>query len=185
MNKSSILNKLKLLDIRSPWLVSIVTELSNRRGASAGIEPLYRDSRKRLKAAQDPHARKKFKQAVNDLIKYGLLFEKQAKTGTRLHLLTSVWEIEDTIIESIAKPTYDKSMGRRNSINWKTILKEVRKELTDHNIKLPYQVTETLVRYFLLKRCRWKLLSDNNIQPPSKPGKKLTLSPEHQHDLFV
>ena len=184
MNKSTILNKLKLLNLRNPWQVSIVKELSNRRGASALIDPLFRDSRKRLKADRDPNAKKKFNQAVADLIKYGLLFEKIHASGLRLHLLISVWQLEDAIIESIAGPTIALSQGRKNNINWKTILKEVRKELTFHNIKLSHQVTKTLVYYFLLRRCGWKLLSNNHLSAPKKSRKKSPESPEKQPDLF-
>ncbi|PCJ46604.1 MAG: hypothetical protein COA74_13390 [Gammaproteobacteria bacterium] len=185
MNKSTTLNKLKILNIRNPWLVSIVNELSNRRGASAGKEPLYRSTKKRMKAGKDPTARKKFNIAVNKLKCFELLFEKETVSGTRYHLLTAVWHLEDAIIESIKSSTVSSTQGRRININWKTILKEVRKILSSHNIKLPMKVTQTLVRFFLLRQCRWKLLSDNSLIPPKSISKKKLVSPEEQQDLFV
>jgi len=185
MNKSTILNKLKLLDIRNPWQVSIVKELSNRRGASARIEPLFRDCRKRLKASKESSAAKRFTQAATELIKFGLLFEKETISGKRLHLLTSVWQLEDAIIDSIAGSTIKLSKGRKSNITWKTILKEVRKELASHQIKLKHQITDTLVRYFLLRRCGWKILSDQTLIAPKVARKKAPISPEQQQDLFT
>lgn len=184
MHKSIILNKLKLLDIRTPWQVSIVKELSNRRGTSARMTPLFRDSRKRLKAVKDTTAQNKFNRAIAKLTKFGLLVEKVTATGIRVQLLASVWRLEDAIIDSISATTIALSQGRKNNINWRTILKEVRKELSNHNIKLPHKVTETLVRYFLLRRCGWKLQPDKSITSPQKVTKKLAVSYEQQQDLF-
>ena len=184
MHKSTTLNKLKLLNITNIWHVSIVNELSNRRGYSAKVEPLFRATIKRMKADNEQSAKKKFNAAVAKLIDLDLLFEKQASSGLRLHLLTSVWQIEDAIIDSIKSATISCTQGRRKNINWKTILKEVRKELSTHSIKLPLKVTQTLVRFFLLKQCRWKRLADDNLIPPKNINKVITLSPEDQQDLF-
>jgi len=184
MIKSTILNKLKLLNITNLWHVSIVNELSNRRGGSAKKDTLYQATVKRMKAGKDPSALKKFTTAVNKLVDLNLLFEKQAHSGPRLHLLTSVWQLEDAIIESIKSSTLGCTQGRKNNINWKTILKEVRKELTSHNIKLPMKVTQTLVRFFLVKQCRWKFLDDESLVPPKNINKKKAGSPEDQQDLF-
>ena len=185
MNKATILNKLKVLDIHNQWMVSIVNELSNRRGSSALISALLKDTKKRLNAGSDPSANKKFKSAVAALIKYGLLYEKTAPSGLRLHLLNSVWKLENAIIESVFSASIAKSKWRKSNIQWRTILKEVRKELSQHNIKLPHKVTETLVRYFLLRRCGWKLSPEQCLIPPNKKQKKLKVSPERQQDLFI
>jgi hypothetical protein len=184
MHKSTTLNKLKLLNITNIWHVSIVNELSNRRGSSAKIETLFRATIKRMKAENDSSAKKKFEVAVTKLVSLDLLFEKAASSGQRLHLLTSVWQLEDAIIDSIRSATLGCTQGRRNTINWKTILKEVRKELSSHDIKLPLKVTQTLVRFFLLKQCNWKRLEDDSLIPPKNISKGITSSPEDQQDLF-
>ena len=184
MNKSTILNKLKLLDIRNPWAVSIVHGLSNRRGASANINPLFRDVRKRLKASRDPNAKKKFNKAITSLTRYGLLLEKDTATGIRLYLFRPVWQLEDAIIDSLSTSTITLSQGRKSSIQWKTILKEVRKELSFHQIKIAPKITKALVFYFLLRRCGWQSDLENQLIPPKKSRRKLTPSPEQQHDLF-
>ena len=185
MNQSTTLNKLKLLNLRKPWQVSIVHELSIRRGASARVEPLFLAVRKRLKAAKDPHARKNFKKSVEKLSQYGLLFDKTTVTGNRLHLLRSVWQLDDAILESVSTATVALSKGRRARIQWTTILKEVRSELSSHNIQLPMKITRTLVYYFLLRRCGWQSCSDGDIRPPKKIQNKSEDSPEQQQDLFA
>ena len=113
-----------------------------------------------------------------------LLFKKEAASGLRLHLLTSVWQLEDAIIDSLKSSTLGCAQGRKNNIHWKTILKEVRKELSSHNIKLQHKVTQTLVRFFLIKHCRWKRLDGDNLTPPKSISKKVASSPEDQQDLF-
>lgn len=185
MQKSIVLNKLRLLDIRNPWRISVVHELSNRRGASAQNEALYRDVCKRIKVVDYPQSKNNFKKAVTQLIKYGLLFEKVTPSGTRLYLSRCVWQLEDAIIESVSISTISLSQGRKYSIQCKTILKEVRKQLASHNIKLPHKVSKTLVYYFLLKRCGWRLDDDKHLIPPKKSRRKLDVSPESQHDLFT
>ena len=184
MNKSTILNKLKLLDIHKPWLVSVVKELSRRRGSSANMEPLQKDVLKRMKAANNAYEKKKFQNAVTKLLEFDLVYEKKTISGNRLHLLGPVWNLEDAIIHSISRATLECSRGRRTSINWKTILKDVRKELAKHQMKLPYKVTETLVRYFLLRNCGWKTDIDNDLVASMKIRKKLPTPQEHQPDLF-
>ena len=184
MNKSTILNKLKLLNIQKPWLVSIVKELSKRRGSSAKIEPLLSDVLKRMKVTNTAAERKRFYNAVSKLLMFGLVYEKNASSGTRLHLLGPVWNLEDAIIHSISIATLKCSQGRRTNINWKTILKYVRQELTKHQIKLPRKVTETLVRYFLITLCSWKSDVDNNLIAPAKVRKKSPTPQEHQQDFF-
>ena len=185
MNKSTTLNKLKLLNLRNPWQVSIVHELSNRRGASGRIEPLFLAVRRRLKAVNDPQAKKNFKKAVEKLSQYGLLFEKTTAAGNRLHLLRSVWQLDDAILESVSTATIALSKGRRARIQWTTVLKEVRRELSSHNIQLPMKITRTLVYYFLLRRCGWQRCSDGDIRPPKKIHSRSEESPEHQQDLFA
>jgi hypothetical protein len=184
MHKSTTLNKLKLLNITNLWHVSIVNELCNRRGASAKIDPLFRATVKRMKTDKNQATKKQFDAAVTKLVSLDLLFEKQASSGLRLHLLTSVWQLEDAIIDSIKSATIGCTLGRRKSINWKTILKEVRKELVSHNIKLSRKVTQTLVRFFLLKQCKWKRLEDDSLIPPKNINKVIAVSPEDQQDLF-
>ncbi|RLA01474.1 MAG: hypothetical protein DRQ47_08040 [Gammaproteobacteria bacterium] len=184
MNKVIILNKLKLMNIRNPWRVSIVKELSNRRGFSARLDKLYIVSKKHLNAGGDQNAKRKFNDAIDSLQKYGLAYLKEAPSGPRLHLLSSVWGLEDGIFDSIATSTISFSKGRRQNINWRTVLKDVRKELSTHQIKQPHQVTNTLVRFFLLRRCGWKLLADNSLSPPTRAHQKAPVSPEQQHDLF-
>jgi hypothetical protein len=137
-----------------------------------------------MKADKDLAAKKKFTAAVTKLVSLDLLFEKSASSGLRLHLLTSVWQLEDAIIDSIKSATIACTQGRRKNINWKTILKEVRKELSSHNIKLPLKVTQTLVRFFLLKQCKWKRLDDESLIPPKNINKTIDSSPEDQQDLF-
>ena len=185
MNNSTILNKLKLLNIQKPWMVSIVKELSKRRGSSAKMETLQNDVIKRMKVANNTSEKKKFHNAVLKLLMLGLVYEKIAISGNRLHLLGPVWNLEGTIIHSISTATLKCSRGRRNSINWKTILKDVRKELANHQIKLAQKVTETLVRYFLIKQCSWKIDLDNNLVAPVKTSKKPPVPPEHQPDFFL
>lgn len=185
MYKSTTLNKLKLLDLRNPWQISIVQELSNRRGASAGIEPLLAAVKKRLKAVKDPNAKKNFTTAVEKLIFYGLLFEKTTTASKRLHLLRSVWQLEDAILASVSTSTIELSKGRRASIQWTTILKEVRKELSSHDIQLPMKITRTLVHYFLLRRCGWQSCVSGNLLAPKRIRVKLAVSPEQQQDLFA
>lgn len=185
MNQSTTLNKLKLLNLRNPWQVSIVHELSNRRGASARIDPLFIAVRKRLKAVKDPHAKKNFIKATEKLSQFGLLFEKTTAVGNRLHLLRSVWQLDDAILESVSTATIALSKGRRVRIQWTTILKEVRKELSLHNIQLPMKITRTLVYYFLLRRCGWQTCSDGGIRPPKKIKHRAAASPEQQQDLFA
>ncbi len=184
MQQSTILNKLKLLDIRNPWRVSIVHELSNRRAASARNEALYGDVCARLKVTNSLLAKNNFKKAVSQLTKYSLLFEKVTASGSRLHLLRCVWQLDDAIIESISISTIGFSQGRKGSIQCKTILKEVRKQLASHNIKLSQKVTKTLVYYFLLKSCGWKYDEEQHLIAPKKSRRKLEKSPEQQHDLF-
>lgn len=185
MYKSTTLNKLKLLDLRNPWQVSIVHELSNRRGASARIEPLLAAVSKRLKVVKDPNSKKNFTAAVDKLILYGLLFEKTTVASKRLHLLRSVWQLEDAIIASVSTSTIELSKGRRPTIQWTTILKEVRKELSSHGIQLPMKITRTLVHYFLLRRCGWQSCVSGNLLPPKIGRIKSAISPEQQQDLFT
>ncbi len=185
MNQSTTLNKLKLLNLRNSWQVSIVQELSNRRGASARVEPLFLAVRKRLKAVKEPDAKKNFNNAVAKLSLYGLLFEKVTAAGSRLHLLRSVWQLDDAILESVSIATIALSKGRRARIQWTTILKEVRSELSSHNIQLPMKITRTLVHYFLLRRCGWQHCSDGDIRPPKKIHNRSEESPEQQQDLFA
>lgn len=185
MDKSTILNKLKLLDIRNPWSVTIVHELANRKGASARITPLFKASKKRLKAGRDPNASKYFKKAIANLLQYGLIVVKTTSYGPRLHLLRSVWQLEDAIIESVSATTIELSLGRKANIQWKTILKEVRKALSNHDIKLSPKVSKVLVYYFLLRRCGWRLDLENHLTPPKKKRRKRLQSPEQQPDLFL
>ncbi len=184
MHKSTILNKLKLLDIRNPWLVTIVHELSNRRGASARIETLFRDARKRLKAVKNPNARKAFTNAIEKLMKYRLVVEKTTSCGPRLHLVRTVWQLEDAILQSVSATTISLSHGRRENIRWETLLREVRKELSNHKITLSPKVSKILVFYFLQRRCGWRIDLDKGLIPPKRKLQKRIKSSEQQQDLF-
>lgn len=184
MHKSTILNKLKLLDIRNPWLVTIVHELSNRQGASARIETLFKDTRKRLKATKKPNAKKTYRNAIDKLLKYRLVVEKTTTSGPRLYLVRHVWHLEDAILQSVSTTTVKLSHGRRENIRWETILREVRKELSYHKISLSPKVSKILVFYFLQKQCRWRIDQDKELAPPKRKQHKKIQSPEQQHDLF-
>jgi len=184
MHKSTILNKLKLLDIRNPWLVTIVHELSNRRGASARIDALFKDARKRLKATSNPNAKKAFTNAIDKLLKYRLVVEKTTSSGPRLYLVRNVWHLEDAILQSVSTTTVKLSHGRRENIHWETLLREVRKELSNHNIALSPKVSKILVFYFLQRRCGWRTDQDKGLISPKRKHQKKNKSPEQQHDLF-
>ncbi len=184
MDKPTILNKLKLLDIRNPWSVTIVHELVNRRGTSARIEPLFKDVKKRLKVGQNPNARKSYKRAIEKLTLYGLLHEKSTTYGPRIYLTRPVWQLEDAIIESVSTTTIAHNQGRRATIQWKTILKEVRKDLSTKKVTLNPRVSKVLVYYFLSKRCGWRMNPDKQLRPPKRKRNKTVSSPEQQADLF-
>ncbi len=184
MHKSTILNKLKLLDIRNPWLVTIVHELSNRRGASARMDTLFKDAIKRLKAVNNPSTKKACTNAIDTLLKYQLVEKKTTSCGPRLHLVRTVWHLEDAILQSVSATTISLSHGRRENIRWETLLREVRKELSNHKIILRPKVSKILVFYFLQRRCGWRIDQDKGLIPSKRKLQKRIKSSEQQQDLF-
>ncbi len=108
----------------------------------------------------------------------------QPRTGKRLYLVRTVWHLEDAILQSVSTTTVKLSHGRRENIRWETLLREVRKELSNHNIALSPKVSKILVFYFLQRRCGWRTDQDKGLIPPKRKHQKKIKSPEQQHDLF-
>jgi len=184
ISKSTTLSKLNLLNIRNQWSMAIVKELSKRRGSSAALKPLYRDTKKRMRESSNTVARKCFQHSLNQLIQWDLIFEVEKDIGSRIYLQRLVWELDDEIVKSIESATKKCVIGRRQSIKWKTVLKEVRAILLHHQISLPRKTTSIFVHYFLIKKHRWKMNSENILTPSNTVTKKPIVSTEHQQDLF-
>jgi len=185
ISKTTTLNKLNLLNIRNQWSIAIVKELSKRRGSSASFEPLFRDTKKRMRLKSESLARKKFQHSVNNLLQENLIIERTTLSGCRIYLERLVWELDDAILKSIETATKEAVIGRRQNIKWSTILREVRATLLSYNISLPRKITQILVRYFLIKNQRWKLNGQDELIPSKQSIKKRVVSREEQPDLFT